>query len=265
MQGELAGKVAVVHGGSGAIGSAVARAFARAGARVFLAARGRERLEATAAAIVAAGGSAEADCVDALDPDALATHADRVAERAGGIDVAFNAVGFVHVQGVPFAELSLADFELPVHRYLRSQYAIAHAAARHMRAGGAIVSLVTPVARMTGPGYLGHCVACAGVEAISRHLAGELAARGIRTVCLRSHAIPETLQHGSHAREVFQPQADAAGLSLDEMMRAAADSTLLKRLPTLEEIAAAAVYAASPRAASMTGAIVNLTSGVLLD
>ncbi|MEI2432115.1 SDR family oxidoreductase [Lysobacter yananisis] len=265
MQGELAGKVAVVHGGSGAIGGAVARAFAREGARVFLAARGRERLDATVAAIGAAGGDAEADCLDALDSDAVAAHADRVAERAGRIDLVFNAVGFVHVQGVPFTELSLADFELPVHRYIRSQYAIAQAAARHMGDGGAIVSLVTPVSRMTGPGYLGHCVACAGVEALSRHLAGELGARGIRSVCLRSHVIPETLEHGSHAREVFQPQADAAGMSLDEMMRAAAASTPLRRLPTLDDIAAAAVYAASPRAAAMTAAILNLTSGALVD
>lgn len=265
MQGELAGKVAVVHGGSGAIGGAVARAFAREGARVFLAARGRERLDAAVAAIVAAGGDAEADCVDALDADAVAAHADRIAARAGRIDLAFNAVGFVHVQGVPFAELSLADFERPVHRYIRSHYAIAQAAARHMGDGGAILSLITPVSRMTGPGYLGHCVACAGVEALSRHLAGELGARGIRTVCLRSHVIPETLEHGSHAREVFQPQADAAGMGLDEMMRAAAASTPLKRLPTLDDIAAAAVYAASPRAGAMTGAILNLTSGALVD
>lgn len=265
MQGELSGKVAVVHGGSGAIGGAVARAFAREGAQVFLAARGRERLDDAVAAIASAGGSAEADCVDALDEADVEAHADRVAARVGGIDLVFNAVGFVHVQGVPFAELSLDAFELPVHRYIRSHYLIARAAAKHMRAGGAILSLVTPVARMTGPGYLGHCVACAGVEALSRHLAGELGARGIRTVCLRSHAIPETLQHGSHAREVFQPQADAAGMSLDEMMRVAAESTLLKRLPSLDEIAGAAVYAASARAASMTGAILNLTSGVVLD
>lgn len=265
MQSELAGKVAVVHGGSGAIGSAVARAFARAGARLFLAARGRERLDAAVAAILAEGGAAEADGVDALDPDAVSAHADRVAARAGGIDIVFNAVGFTHVQGVPLAALSLAEFELPVHRYLRSQYLIAQAAARHMREGGAIVSLVTPVARMTGPGYLGHCVACAGVEALSRHLAGELGERGIRTVCLRAHAIPETLQRGSHAREVFQPQADAAGMDLDEMMRDAAQATLLKRLPTLDQVAAAAVYAASPRAGATTGAILNLTSGLLLD
>lgn len=265
MQGELAGKVAVVHGGSGAIGGAVARAFAREGARVFLAARGRERLAATAAAIAAEGGAAEADSVDALDAEAVSAHADRVAERAGAIDIVFNAVGFVHVQGVAFAELSLAAFELPVHRYLRSQYLIAQAAARHMREGGAILSLVTPAGRMTGPGYLGHCVACAGVEALSRHLAGELGTRGIRTVCLRSHAIPETLEHGSHAREVFQPQADAAGMSIDEMLQGAAQSTLLKRLPTLDDIAGAAVYAASNRAAPLTGAILNLTSGLLVD
>ncbi|QWP77349.1 SDR family oxidoreductase [Lysobacter sp. K5869] len=265
MQGELAGKVAVVHGGSGAIGGAVARAFAREGARVFLAARGRERLDATAAAIVAAGGSAEADSVDALDPAAVAAHADAVAARAGGIDIVFNAVGYVHVQGVPLAELSVDAFELPVHRYIRSQYLIAQAAAQHMREGGAVLALTTPAGRMTGPGYLGHCVACAGVEALSRHMAGELGARGIRAVCLRAHVIPETLQHGSHAREVFQPLADAAGMSIETMLQGAAEGTPLKRLPTLDDIAGAAVFAASPRSSALTGAILNLTSGFVLD
>ncbi|MBX9401282.1 SDR family oxidoreductase [Lysobacter sp. BMK333-48F3] len=265
MQGELAGKVALVYGGSGAIGGAVARAFASAGARVFLAARGRERLDAAVAAIAADGGQAEADCVDVLDPEAVHRHADAVAARAGGIDAVFNAAGFVHVQGVALAELSLEQFELPVQRYLRSHYLIAQAAARHLRPGGALMTIVTPVARMTGPGYLGHCVACAGVEALWRHLAGELGPRGVRTVCLRSHAIPETLARGSHAREVFQPQADAAGLSIEAMLQGAAEGTVLKRLPGLDEIAGSAVYAASPRAAAMTGAILNLTSGFLVD
>ncbi|WP_408951879.1 SDR family NAD(P)-dependent oxidoreductase [Lysobacter sp. Hz 25] len=266
MKRELEGRVAVIHGGGGAIGGAVARAFAREGARLFLAGRSQARLDAVVTDIAKAGGIAESAQVDALDADAVDRHAEAVAAKAGAIDIVFNAVAFVHVQGVPFAELPPADFEYPVHSYIRSNYLTARAAARHMgERGGVILSLVTPVARMTGPGYLGHCVACAGVEAMSRHLAGELGGRGIRTVCLRSHAIPEALDAGSHSREVFQPLADQAGISVEAMLQGAAESTLLKRLPTLADIAGSAVYAASDRASAMTGGILNLTGGFLVD
>ncbi|MGH8083193.1 MAG: SDR family NAD(P)-dependent oxidoreductase [Lysobacter sp.] len=265
MHRELEGKTALIHGGGGAIGGAVARAFAHEGVRLFLAGRSSAKLDAVVADIVASGGSAEAAIVDALDPAAVDRHADQVAAKAGAIDIVFNAVAFVHVQGVPFADLSLAQFEYPVHSYIRSHYITAQAAARHMPAGGVILSLATPVARMTGPGYIGHCVACAGIEAISRHLAGELGTRGIRTVCMRSHAIPEALAAGSHSREVFQPAADAAGVSIETLLQGAAETTLLKRLPTLSDIAGSAVYAASARASSMTGGILNLTSGFLVD
>ena len=107
-------KIAVIHGGGGAIGGAVARTFAREGAHVFLAGRTQARLDAVAADIRAAGGRAEVARLDALDETAVDRHADAVAAQAGRIDIALNAVGFVHVQGTPFAELSLDDFMHPV-------------------------------------------------------------------------------------------------------------------------------------------------------
>ena len=106
----LQGKVAIVHGGGGAIGGAVAREFAREGAKVYLAGRSPAKLDAMARDIASAGGYAETAQVDALDAQAVDRHADAVAARAGGIDIALNAVGILHVQGTPFAELSLADY-----------------------------------------------------------------------------------------------------------------------------------------------------------
>jgi len=263
----LARQVALIHGGGGAIGGAVARALAREGAEVFLAGRSRAKLEVVADAIASAGGVAHVAQVDALDEAAVARHADQVAARAGGIDIALNAIGVFHVQGRPLAELSLHDFELPVRVYTRTNFITAQAAARHMvrRGGGLLLSLSTPVSKMAGPGYLGHCVACAGVEAMTRHLAGELGPAGVRAVCIRSHAIPEAAAAGSHSHEVFAQVAEPAGLSVEEMLAGAAAGTLLRRLPTLEQLAQTAVYLASPHAAAMTGAVVNLTAGFSLD
>lgn len=263
----LENKVAVVYGGGGAIGGAVARAFARAGAVVYLAGRTRTKLEAVARDIIAGGGRAETAEVDALDERAVQAHADDIATRAGRIDIALNAVGVAHVQGVPLAELSLEDYSYPVMAYTRTHFVTAKAVARHMmtRGSGVILALSTPAGRMCGPGFLGHSVACGGIEALTRHLAGELGGYGIRVLCLRSHAIPETVAKGSHAQEVFGEVAKRAGTTIDAMLADAASGTLLRRLPTLDEVANTTVFLASHHAGAMTGAIANLTCGMILD
>jgi 3-oxoacyl-[acyl-carrier protein] reductase len=172
MSAMLAGKIAVIYGGGGAIGGAAARAFAREGARVFLAGRTRARLEAVAREIARNGGGAEIAEVDALDEPAVAAHADAVAATGNGIDIALNAVGIPHVQGVPVAELALADFAHPIHAYTRTHFITAKAVARHMAAkrSGVILLMSTPGAYLPGVGYLGYGVACAAKEALSRLL-----------------------------------------------------------------------------------------------
>lgn len=258
-------KVALIHGGSGAIGGAVARAFAREGARVYLAGRGRAKLERVAADIAAGGGHADIATVDALDEAAVQAHAAAVAADAGGIDIALNAIGVPHVQGVPFAELTLSDYLHPIEAYTRSNFITAQAAARHMRGGGAILTLSTPGSRMSGVGFLGYGVTCAAIEAFTRLLAAELGAAGIRVVCLRPHAIPDA-QPASHAHEVFAESARRAGVSIEAMLdEAARTGTLLGRLPTLAQVADYAAFVASDRAGAMTGAVANLSCGALVD
>lgn len=90
----LEGKNALIYGGGGSIGGAVARVFAREGARVFLAGRTLAPLERVAEEIRSSGGVAETAEVDALDERAVDEHADAVAERAGGIDVSFNLISY---------------------------------------------------------------------------------------------------------------------------------------------------------------------------
>jgi NAD(P)-dependent dehydrogenase (short-subunit alcohol dehydrogenase family) len=259
----LKNKNAVVYGAGGVIGGAGARAFAREGARLFLAGRTRAKLDAVARDIA----GAETAQVDALDEQAVQQHADDVMARSGSIDIALNAVGVFHVQGAPLAELSLEDYFYPVAAYARTHFITAKAVARHMakQRSGVILALSTPASLMPGPGFLGHSVACAGIEALTRHLAGELAPSGIRVVCIRSNAIPETVAQGSHAREVFSQVADRAGITVEQMLAGGAQGTLLKRLPTLAEVANTAVFLASEHAGAMTGAIANLTCGMILD
>src|SRR5690348_10147317 len=105
----LANKVAVVYGAGGAIGSAVARAFARDGAKVFLTGRRRASIEAVTKEIVSAGGVAETAEVDATDERAVDAHLASVVDKAGRVDVSLNAIGIQNEKllGVPLLELDI--------------------------------------------------------------------------------------------------------------------------------------------------------------
>lgn len=261
-------KNAVIYGGGGTIGGAVARAFAREGARVFLAGRTQSKLDAVARDIAAAGGSVETALVDTFDQQAVQDHADAVAAAAGGIDVALNAISVMHDQGTPVADLSLEEFMRPIEGFLRSLFITSRAVARHMSGerNSVILTLSEPGAKLAAAGLSGHAASAAGKEAFTRVLAAELAPRGIRVIGIRPHALVDAPAAGSYTADLFQPMAAAAGQTVPEFLEnGLAQGTLLQRLPTLAEVAETAAFLASDRARSMTGTIVNLSSGTLVD
>ncbi|MEU1388115.1 MULTISPECIES: SDR family oxidoreductase [unclassified Nonomuraea] len=265
----LKDKSAVIYGGGGAIGGAIARVFAREGARVFIAGRTRAKLDAVARDIATAGGTVETAQVDVLDQEAVEKHADAVAATAGGIDIAVNAVSVQHDQGTSLADLSLEEFMRPIDGFLRTLFITSKAVARHMggERPGVILTLSEPGAKLAVGGILGHAVSAAGKEAFSRVLAAELAPSNVRVIGIRPHAVVDAPAAGSYTKELFEQTAAAAGQSVQEMLEggAMAQGTLLKRLPTLSEIAETAAFLASDRAGAMTGTIANLTSGAIVD
>jgi 3-oxoacyl-[acyl-carrier protein] reductase len=264
----LEGKNAVIYGAGGAVGRAVARAFAREGARVFLAGRTLAKVETVAQEIHAAGKLAETAQVDALDKQAVGEHVDAVAEKAGSIDISFNAVGINHIQGTPLRELSPEDYILPITTYARTQFLTTTAAAQHMvkEGSGVILTLSSTAARVTLPsdGFGG---ACAAVEALSRQLAGELGPHGIRVICLRPDAIPETARRGPHTRKVWSRAAERVGMTLELVLDATpgVPGALLQRSPSLDEVANAAAFIASDRASAMTATVANISCGAVID
>jgi NAD(P)-dependent dehydrogenase (short-subunit alcohol dehydrogenase family) len=262
----LQNKNAVIYGGGGAIGGAVARVFAREGARIFLAGRTQSRLDAVAADITAAGGTVETATLDVFDQRAVETHAAQVAE-GGGIDIALNATSVMHDQGTTLADLSLEDFMQPIDGFLKSLFITSKAVAPHMGGSraGVILTLSEPGARLAVAGILGHAASSAGKEAFSRVLAAELGPRNIRVICIRPHAIADGPAAGSYTKELFQPMAATAGLPVREWMAGLAAGTMLKRLPSLEEVAETAAFLASDHARGMTATIVNVTGGALAD
>lgn len=265
----LADKNAVIHGGGGAIGGAVARVFAREGARVFIAGRTQGKLDTVARDIAAAGGRVETAQVDVFDEAAVEKHAESVAATAGSIDIALNAVSVLHDQGTLLADLSVEEFMRPVDGFLRALFITSKAVARHMggERPGVILTLSEPGSKLAAGGILGHSVSAAGKEAFSRVLAAELAPHNIRVVCIRPHAVVDAPAAGSYTKDLFKQMAAAAGQSVQEMLDdgGMAQGTLLKRLPTLSEIAETAAFLASDRAGAMTGTVANLSAGALVD
>jgi len=267
MNALLANKVAIVYGGGGAIGGACARVFAREGARVFLAGRTESKLRAVANDIAAAGGRADVKTLDVFDEAAVRAHADEVATQAGAIDVMLNAIGISHVQGKSFLETTLAEFEAPITATARAQFIPAQAVAHHMarQKRGVILTLTTPGGRLAGKGFLANGVFSAATETFSRLIAAELGGHGIRTVTLRPDVIPDAVEK-SGCREVFEAVSKRVGIPVHAMIQEhGLKSTLLGRLPRLDEVAEFAAFAASDRAGAMTGAIANLTCGSLTD
>ncbi|HET8617681.1 MAG TPA: SDR family oxidoreductase [Acidimicrobiales bacterium] len=257
----LENKTAVIYGGGGALGGAIARAFAWAGARVHLAGRSTARLEKVANDIGDAAGVA---ALDALDERAVVDHADAVAADAGGIDVALNAVSFPFVHDTPFAELAVEEVMRPVDAFLRTNLITTKAVARHMtaRGSGTILTLSAGAARVAPRGSLGYGTTCAAIEAMTQRLAVELGPSGVRVVCLRPHLIADAPSHGSYTGELFGRRAAAAGVSVEQLLAQWPEHvTLLGRLPTLAQVADAAAFLASDGAGAITGAVVDLTCG----
>jgi NAD(P)-dependent dehydrogenase (short-subunit alcohol dehydrogenase family) len=260
----LEDKTAVVYGAGGAIGGAVARSFAREGSRLFLTGPNVAKVDAVAQEIVAAGGLAETAQVDALDEKAVDGHLDTVVEKAGGVDISFNAIGPGPAPDrTPLTELTGDAFARPIAFYTSSNFITATAAARHMsgRGSGVILTLTAVPGRLPARLIGGTAPAWAAVEAFSRSLALEVGPAGIRVVCLRSHAIPETPLIEAN----FASAGPAAGVTPAGFQAILEQGTLLKRLPTLAEVADTAAFIASDRAGAMTGTVVNLSAGSITD
>jgi NAD(P)-dependent dehydrogenase (short-subunit alcohol dehydrogenase family) len=249
----LEDKNAVIYGAGGAIGSAVARPFAREGAKVHLAGRTLENLEEVAEEIRCAGGLVETARVDAIDETAVDQHADAVAASAGGIDVCFNLISVGDVQGTPLAEMPLEDFERPVLTAVRTQFLTSRAAARHMISQRSGVILFFGGYGDPLPEYYlgGFQIALNAIESLRRQLASELGPHGIRAVTLQTGGVPETIPESFDWRE--------------EITEGIVGSTMLGRAATLEDVGNVAAFAASDHARTMTATALNISCGAIVD
>ncbi len=247
----LENKVAVIYGAGGSIGGAVARAFTREGARVFLAGRTQAKLDKVANEIRGQGGVAETAVVDALDEQAVNQFVDSIAEQAGYIDISFNVIGYGDVQN-PLLEISLNDFLQPITTAMRTQFLTTRAAARHMvKRGAGVILHFGGNGPQTLPGLGGFKIALDAIEGLRRQWAVELGANGIRVVTLKTGGIPESIDENFSARDAI-----AEGIR---------EGTLLKRAATLADVGNIAAFVASDLARTITATEVNISAGAMID
>jgi NAD(P)-dependent dehydrogenase (short-subunit alcohol dehydrogenase family) len=259
----LENKTAVLYGGGGQIGSAVAKVFAREGARVFVTGRTLDSLEAVAGEIVAAGGRANAAQVDATDPDAVEAHFASVVDQVSGVDISFNMIALADAQGRELVDMQLDDYLRPIDLGSRTQFITATTAARHMtgRGRGVIMAITATPSRLAVPLVGGFGTACGAIEGMLRTLAAEVGSKGVRVCWLRSAGSPESFGPDVAVDAEGQP----AGLADTDYLEQLRQDTLLKRFPTLAEVGETAALLASDRASAMTGAAANITCGQIVD
>lgn len=251
----LKNKNAVLYGAGGSVAGAVAKAFAKAGATVFLTGLRLEKIEPLATEIVAAGGKAEVAVVDALNEDAVNTHMDWVIAHAGHVDVSFNLIGVQDVQNIPLVDMPREDFARPLRIAMESQFTTMTAAGRAMmkQRSGVILSLTATPGGIGYPKVGGFGPVCNAVEGLSRNLAAELGPYGVRVVNIRSAGSPdsrpflEALEHHYEDTHVF--------------MEKLKEDTMLKTLPLMADIANTALFLASAMAEKITGITLDVTCG----
>ncbi|MEL6179901.1 MAG: SDR family oxidoreductase [Myxococcota bacterium] len=252
----LNNKVMAVFAAGGAVAGAVAREWARQGARVFVSGRRGESVEALVEQIREEKGAASGAVVDALDDAAIGSWLDAVIAECGQLDGVFNGIGG-RPQELGYPALSntqpLEDFMLPITRIAGSQFLTARHGAQRMNHGGAVVLLSATLSGMAARHMAGISATCGAVEALTRSLAGEYGPQGVRINCLRASAMPET-------RTIQETGAGLAALS------AAMQAPLppLGRPTSVSDTAHTAAFLVSDHALGMTGQVVTVCGGAFV-
>lgn len=249
----LENKVAVIYGG-GAISGAVADAFAREGATIFLAGRNQKKLDTVAndlRALRAKGQTIETAILDVFDEPAVNQYVDDLVKKAGKVDISFNLIGVGDVQK-PLMDISLEHFLRPVMNTLKGHFLTTKAAARHMvKQGSGVVLAFGGDGTQTPPGLGGFKISLDALESLRRQWSVELGKQGIRVVTLKTGGILETI-------------SDNGGFKA-EMKEAFERQALLSYTAALADVGNVAAFVASDLARTLTATEVNISCGAIID
>jgi len=246
----LSGKVAVITGAAGSIGSATARRFVEEGAQVVLVDREADALAGGAAEL---GDAAVAHPADVTDSDGVEAAVALAVERFGGLDIAFANAGMFGT-AAPITEYPEDVFDQVLAVNVRGPFLLAKHALAVMRDGGSFIITSSVVGVTSAPGIAGYATSKHAVVGLMRTASKEMAERGIRANTIHPGPVDNAFQDNVEVLATGQPKADANAI-FDSMIP-------LARHARPEEVAAAAAYLASDESAFMTGATIVLDGGL---
>jgi NAD(P)-dependent dehydrogenase (short-subunit alcohol dehydrogenase family) len=247
----LVGKVAIISGASRGIGEAIARLYAQRGAKVVLASRKQDGLNAVADSISAVGGQALPIVAHMGESEAIRTLVERTLETFGGVDIVVNnAATNPHFGPLLSSEESMWDKTLDVN--LRGYFRLIRAAVPHMekRGGGKIINMASIAGLLPSPGMGLYGITKAAVIMMTKTLAFELAGSNIQVNAIAPGFIKTHFSQALWGNEAINKQL--------------LEHTPAGRMGTPEEVAALALYLASPASNFTTGQAFVVDGGLTL-
>jgi 3-oxoacyl-[acyl-carrier protein] reductase len=247
VSGELAGRVALVTGGSRGIGRAIALELARAGAQVvFTYVSNPEAAAETEKALAEAGGRGRAQRCDVADHEALEALVAQILQEHGRLDIAVNNAGIARDQLI--LRMKPEDFDAVIATNLRGAWSVCRAAVKPMvkQRWGRIINLSSVVAQMGNAGQSNYAASKGGVEALTRSLARELGSRSITV-----NAVAPGFIDTDMTRDLPEPAK-----------KALAERIPLGRLGSAEDVAGVVRFLCSDAAGYVTGQVIHVNGGL---
>lgn len=248
---DLAGKVAVVTGGSGGIGAAACRLLAANGAKVAVNGRDEAKIGAVVDAIHSAGGEAVGAAADLTDFTAIEQMRHRVEEDLGPVAVVAAFAGGGGARPGPVAQTTEEEWHSTVNGSLTATFLTLKSFLPGMieRGSGSIVTMASSAARTPTGAPAPYAAAKAGVVMLTRHVAGEVGPHGVRVNCLAPHTV--LVQRTRR----YMPE---------EQQRQMAAEIPLRRLGTPDDVALATLFLASESSSWITGVTLDVAGGTVM-
>ncbi len=244
---KIPGRVAIITGAGRGIGAAIARAYAEAGADVAVAARSVAQIEETAAAVRKLGRRAIAVPCDVNKEEQLEQLVQRTLAEFGKIDIVVNNAGGWMPK--PALETPLKEFEAAFRFNVGTAFALTRLAVPQIvrtAGSGCVVNISSVAGRQISAGFAAYGTAKAALSFLTQQLAQDFAPK------VRVNAIAVGATRTTALESVLTP----------ELERQMVESTPLGRIGTVEDIAACALYLASPAASYVTGEIYGVSGGI---